>query len=159
MRLSFRPTGQPDFFYDRLDDAFALLYSVGIQPGKRPIYRTFLAKLRDSRPLDHHSFAKLLSAIDAAEIPLDTNLLNVLISREVRLKRTVNAVSMFDEMKKNPDFLPNSYTSVFHVSQDKTSLYEALFPCRITGNIYIPSSRTLSRTYTLLNTALKAFTR
>ena len=95
---------------DKIDDAFALLHRVGIQPSEQPLYRSFLANLRDSRPLDHHSFAKLLSAIDAAGISLDTTLLNIIISREVRLKRAVNAFSLFNDMKRSPHLPPDAHT-------------------------------------------------
>ena len=37
---------------DKVDNAFALLHRVGIQPRKLPLHRTFLANLRDSCPLN-----------------------------------------------------------------------------------------------------------
>jgi len=95
---------------DRVDQAFALLGRVGIQPAHRAVHRAFLVTLRDSRPFDRHSFMKLLSAMNDAGLSIDTNLINILISREVRLKRTGQALFLYNEMKKNPDLLPDSYT-------------------------------------------------
>ena len=91
----------------KIDDAFALLHRVVIQSSEQPLYRSFLANLLDSRPLDHHSSAKSLSAIDAS---LDTTLLNIIISREVRLKRAVNAFSLFNDMKRSPHLPPDAHT-------------------------------------------------
>lgn len=161
---------------DKVDEAFALLHRVGIQSGKRPIHRKFLANLRDSRPLDHHSFSKLLSAVDAAGIPLDTSLFNVLIAREVRLNRAVNALSMFDEMKKNPHLSPDSYTfgslfsmyrgirprSVRYFSRAQTMAIPT-YPLRELFCELVESSKRVEKPVrpntTLLNTALRAFMR
>jgi len=156
---------------DMIDKAFDLLNRVGIQPGKRPIHRTFLANLRDSRPLDHHSFSKLLSAIDGTGIPLDTSLLNIVISREVRLKHALNALSIYNEMKKNPDLLPDSYTfgSLFsmyrrtrppHFSGAK-SMATPTFPLRELFRELMQNSKRdgnpIQPNTALLNVALKAF--
>ena len=70
---------------DRVDDAFALLVVA---------YSLANPYFEPSPPNSGHwtiTPLQILSAIDAAEIPLDTNLLNVLIFREVRLKHVVNA--------------------------------------------------------------------
>jgi len=93
---------------DKLDQAFALLDRVGVR--HRSVGQAFLATLRDTRPLDHHSFTKIISAMSDAGMSLDIDLYNVLISREVRLNRAANAFSMYDEMKQNPELLPDSYT-------------------------------------------------
>jgi hypothetical protein len=161
---------------DKVDEAFALLCRVGIQPGIRPVHQTFLANLRDSRPLDHQSFAKLLSAMDAAGVSLDTSLLNILISREVRLKRAANALVLYNEMKKNPQLSPDSYTfgSLFSMyrrirpsSMRKFSGTKSLgtptYPLRALFQELLQSSKrgenpVLPNT-ALLNTALRAFMR
>lgn len=159
---------------DMVDEAFDLLNRVGIQPGEYPIHRTFLANLRDLRPLDHHSFSKLLSAIDAAGIPLDTSLLNVVISREVRLEHAQNAISIYNEMKKNFGLLPDSLTfgSLFsmyrrtrpspelHFSGAKSMATPAI-PLRELFQDLMQNSRRyenpIQPNAALLNTALKAF--
>lgn len=161
---------------DRVDQAFALLGRVGIQPGHRPVHQAFLATLRDSRPFDHHSFVKLLSAMNDAGILIDTSILNILISREVRLKRVGQAWFLYTEMKKNPELLPDSYTfgSLFAMYRriqpaslrqfsDAAEFTSPALPLRLLFKELVQSTERLEHpvkpNITLLNTALRAFIR
>ena len=161
---------------DRVDQAFALLGRVGIQPAHRPVHQAFLATLRDSRPFDHHSFVKLLSAMNDAGILIDTAILNILISREVRLKRVGQAWFLYNEMKKNPELLPDSYTfgslfamhrrirpaslRQFSAAAESTS---PTLPLRLLFKELVQSTERLDHpvkpNITLLNAALRAFMR
>lgn len=161
---------------DKVDQAFALLDHVGLQACHRSVGQPFLVALRDTRPLDHQSFKKILSAMSNAGISSDISLLNVLISREVRLNRAANALSMYNDIKKNSELLPDSYTfgSLFAMYRRirplsfkrysaAAKLASPALPLRQLFNDFISSTKRsenpVQPNTCLLNTALRAFMR
>ena len=95
----------------QVDRAFKVLDLVRHE---RPKYRgahvAFLAAIRDTHPGDDDSIWKVLNLMKETNMPTDSEMINILISRDVKIGRRITALKMYAHMMATPNLHPDDYT-------------------------------------------------